>query len=180
MQYKRLRFTLVKFLSPSVWSSILSPSSKGIGYLRNGEVILCFQFSPHYHLPYFFITAQLVSHPFSSYHPLSPFVLIPGCAYVYATFFFSSFSPHFFLFLWLLHSSVDAGTSIRERRSCIPAWFATGTPQYLIRSAFVWRELWRCVWMCDKKMSDCSCVCVCVLLYAELSVYIDERSPTAQ
>lgn len=116
---------------------------------------------------------------FSSYHPLSPLVIISRvCARLRHFFLLFIFFTKFFPFLWLRHSSVDAGTSIRERRSCVPALLATGTPQYLIRSAFVWRGLRRCVWMCDKKMSDCSCVCV--LLYAELSVYIDERSPAAQ
>lgn len=84
----------------------------------------------------------------SSRHPWCPLVPISWmCARLYCFFFlFNLFFPSFW---WLRHPSVETGTSIRERRSCVPAPFATGAPQYLIRSAFVWRELRLCVWTCD-------------------------------
>lgn len=141
MQYKRLGFTLFKFLSPTVHITTQFKLLKDNGYLINGEVILCFQFSYHYHLPHFFSLHSWFLIPFflQFFFPSSS---QSPCAYCLHTFTpllssFHLFCHIFSLFLWLLHSSVDAGTSIRERRSCVPAPFATGTPQYLIRSAFV-------------------------------------------
>lgn len=102
MQYKRLGFTLFKFLSPTVHITTQFKLLKDNGYLINGEVILCFQFSYHYHLPHFLSLHSWFLIPFF-FTVFLPIVLsVPLCllsAYVYATsFFFSSFLPHFFPF----------------------------------------------------------------------------------
>lgn len=80
------------------------------------------------------------------------------------------------LLLWCSFLLPQMGSSIREGRSCVSAQFATGTPQYLIRSAFVWRELWIRVRMSDKERCLTVCVCVDTVFVcrreADRSVYI--------
>lgn len=67
--------------------------------------------------------------------------------------------------LWRFFSH-GRGESIWDERNCISAQFATGTLQYLIKGAFVWRKLWICVRVSDKERCLTS-VCVWMLyLYA--------------
>lgn len=124
---------------------------------------LCFSLPVFSSLPSWFLTA-FPSYP-TPLHPPFPFV------------------PFFLGHLVLASSSLslprallpmDGESSIREERNCIFAPFATGTLQYLIKSAFVWRELWKCVWVSDKER--CLTMCVDTVFAcrreAEESVYI--------
>lgn len=124
MQYKRLGFTLFKFLSPTVHITTQFKLLKDNGYLINGEVILCFQFSYHYHLPHFLSLHSWFLIPFfvqfSSYRPLSPLVLIVCvrlCHFFLLFIFFATFFSFFcgsciLLWMWGLPSERGGAASL--------------------------------------------------------------------
>lgn len=83
-------------------------------------------------------------HPFFSLSLLHPLSSVPFSQATLLSRLFPSFGTSW---TWRVH------------KNCISTQFPTGTLQYLIKSAFVWRELWICVWVSDKERCLAS-VCV--------------------